>query len=101
MTKDDRSDRSALSGGLGAGAESCPTCGSDCNERDELIKAEREIERLRAERNAAVRDLQERCAKVCEEYATWGGSKFYEWFMKAAAEIRAIDAARQLQERKT
>ena len=29
-------------------AEACPTCGSDCNERDELIKAEREIERLRA-----------------------------------------------------
>lgn len=25
----------------------CPTCGSNCNERDELIKAEREIERLR------------------------------------------------------
>ena len=25
----------------------CPTCGSDCNERDELIKAEREIEKLR------------------------------------------------------
>jgi hypothetical protein len=24
----------------------CPACGSDCNERDELIKAEREIERL-------------------------------------------------------
>ncbi|MDH5640874.1 MAG: hypothetical protein OEY28_06235 [Nitrospira sp.] len=28
----------------------CPTCGSDCNERDELVKAEREIERLRAEK---------------------------------------------------
>lgn len=26
----------------------CPACGSDCNERDELEKAEREIERLRA-----------------------------------------------------
>ncbi|MBT9492862.1 MAG: hypothetical protein IV107_11065 [Paucibacter sp.] len=25
----------------------CPTCGSDCNERDELTKAEREIDRLR------------------------------------------------------
>ena len=24
----------------------CPECGSDCNERDELTKAEREIERL-------------------------------------------------------
>ena len=29
------------------GAEACPTCGSDCNERDEMTKAEREIERLR------------------------------------------------------
>jgi len=28
------------------GSTTCPTCGSDCNERDELIKAEREIERL-------------------------------------------------------
>ena len=27
----------------------CPTCGSDCNERDELIKAEREIERLKVQ----------------------------------------------------
>jgi hypothetical protein len=31
----------------------CPTCGSDCNERDELTKAEREIEKLRAEKEAA------------------------------------------------
>jgi len=29
-------------------ADICPACGSDCNERDELIKAEREIDRLRA-----------------------------------------------------
>ena len=29
-------------------AGTCPTCGSDYNELDELIKAEREIERLRA-----------------------------------------------------
>lgn len=28
--------------------DTCPTCGSECNERDELEKAEREIERLRA-----------------------------------------------------
>jgi DNA repair exonuclease SbcCD ATPase subunit len=27
-------------------AQVCPVCGSDCNERDELVKAEREIERL-------------------------------------------------------
>jgi hypothetical protein len=40
---------SELSERLGPGAEACPTCGSDCNERDELDKAEREIDRLRAE----------------------------------------------------
>ena len=32
--------------------DTCPTCGSECNERDELTKAEREIERLRAEVDA-------------------------------------------------
>jgi hypothetical protein len=37
-----------LERGVRPAAEACPTCGSDCNERDELIKAEREIERLRA-----------------------------------------------------
>ena len=31
---------------VGPVAEACPTCGSDCNERDEIFKAEREIERL-------------------------------------------------------
>lgn len=35
--------RNALEGSV------CPACGSDRNERDELDKAEREIERLRAE----------------------------------------------------
>ncbi len=40
--------------GVRPAAEACPTCGSDCNERDELIKAEREIERLRADAMAAL-----------------------------------------------
>lgn len=35
--------------------QACPECGSDCNERDELIKSEREIERLDAE-NKALRE---------------------------------------------
>jgi DNA repair exonuclease SbcCD ATPase subunit len=56
-------DGSALSEGLGAGAEACPTCGSDCNERDELIKAEREIERLREELRIEKADAQERTAR--------------------------------------
>ena len=32
---------------------------------------------------------REACAKLAEEYGTWGGSSFYEWFKKLAAEIRA------------
>lgn len=34
----------------------CPTCGSDRNEIDELIKAEREIERLNGLLNASSKD---------------------------------------------
>lgn len=56
--------------------QACQTCGSDCNERDELIKAEREIERL----NEELRFLRERpaqepqqlkspCARQCEAQA--------------------------------
>ncbi len=47
----------------------CQECGSDCNERDELTKAEREIERLGAENialkhdNARLRLLIQRVAK--------------------------------------
>ena len=32
---------------------------------------------------------RERCAKLAEEYATWGGSNFRDWFVKLAAAIRA------------
>ncbi len=38
--------------------DTCPTCGSECNERDELTKAEREIERLRAEVASLTAQLQ-------------------------------------------
>jgi hypothetical protein len=31
---------------------------------------------------------KEACAKLAEEYGTWGGSNFYEWFKKLATEIR-------------
>ena len=42
-------DEQAPAGGplLNGVVRPCPECGSDCNERDELTKAEREIERLR------------------------------------------------------
>ena len=32
---------------------------------------------------------REACAKVADEYATWGGSNFYFWFKALAKEIRA------------
>ena len=32
---------------------------------------------------------REACAQLAEEYGTWGGSGFYEWFKKLGAEIRA------------
>lgn len=55
------------------GLKPCPTCGSDCNERDELIKAEREIERLQLLlQQAALREL----TATSEEL---GGYEVYEW----------------------
>ena len=32
---------------------------------------------------------REACAKLAEEYGTWGGSNFSEWFNKLAKEIRS------------
>lgn len=37
---------------------------------------------------AAVAAERERCAKLADEYATWGGSNFAAWFNKLAAAIR-------------
>jgi hypothetical protein len=39
--------------------------------------------------DAAITKEREACAKLAEEYGTWGGSGFYEWFKKLGAEIRA------------
>jgi hypothetical protein len=39
--------------------------------------------------NLAIAKEREACAKLAEEYGTWGGSGFYEWFKKLGAEIRA------------
>jgi len=55
-------------------ADTCPTCGSECNERDELTKAEREIERLRAEvaalkaENARLHTANERMRAALERF---------------------------------
>jgi hypothetical protein len=47
------------------------------------------IARLEAERDAARREAMEKCARMADEYATWGGSNFAAWFEKLAAAIRA------------
>ena len=53
-------------------ANTCPTCGSDCNERDELTKAEREITRPSAEVDALKRthdEAMKRSHEVTQEMA--------------------------------
>ena len=62
----------------------CPTCGSDCNERDELVKAEREIERLRAEVEAS----KQAALKVMQDFHTIDA----DWRKKHAA-LRAENEA--------
>ena len=37
----------------------------------------------------AVAKEREVCAELADEYATWGGSNFYDWFKKLATAIRA------------
>jgi hypothetical protein len=51
-----------------------------------------EIEKCNAyikELEEAVLAEREACAKLAEEYGTWGGSNFNEWFDKLASEIRS------------
>ena len=62
-----------------AGPIPCPVC-------DEAADA---IASLEAERDAARREAMEECARMADEYATWGGSNFHAWFTKLAAAIRA------------
>ncbi len=61
--------------------DKCPTCGSDCNERDELHKAEREIERLSAllkqyeqnpPTNSYVQVVPDKCDRI-----VWRGHYFH------------------------
>jgi hypothetical protein len=65
----------------------CPTCGSDCNERDELIKAEREIERLQAVGKQAVPLTPEQIEAIRYGVGFGGGSYRFAEF------TRAIEAA--------
>lgn len=41
----------------------------------------------------AAAEEREACARMADEYATWGGSNFYDWFKKLSAAIRARGTA--------
>jgi len=56
----------------------------ECVAKINLLRAA--IEQHVAEEVARKR---EGCAKMADEYATWGGSNFYDWFKKLATAIRA------------
>ena len=53
---------------LGTISDDCKLCGSSCNERDELIKCEREINSLRLE-TSRLRAVIEREAEYCYGWA--------------------------------
>lgn len=82
-----------------------PNCGSDCNERDELIKAERELEKLRREVNRLNTDLLrakraafDECAKICEKVSEQlgDGTKFETAEERGAYEcVLALQAAKK------
>jgi hypothetical protein len=76
----------------------CPVCGSTCNERDELVKAEREIERLAAESGRAVEVERARCLRILTKYQvpvgnSSAGELAAEWTLDALREVRAAIAA--------
>jgi hypothetical protein len=66
----------------------CHTCGSDCNERDELIKAEREIEQLKAAqpKPAPVLLTDEECQQLQH-------GCFFNGWLSGPLYARAIEAA--------
>ena len=59
---------SHLTAELGTTSDDCKLCGSSCNERDELIKCEREINSLRLE-TSRLRAVIEREAEYCYGWA--------------------------------
>ena len=82
----------------------CPTCGSDCNERDELDKTEREIARLMgvvSTVNSRCDHLGIRLGEVIRERAAMRdalvellacNSDFAGWSMSMVADRAAFDA---------
>ena len=59
---------SDLNSELDMTSDDCKLCGSNCNERDELIKCEREINSLRLE-TSRLRAVIEREAEYCYGWA--------------------------------
>jgi len=68
--------------------------------QDEIIEMAREagfdmspissaVPKLKRFAKLAAAKEREACAKLADDYATWGGSNFYDWFKKLAAAIRA------------
>jgi len=55
--------------------------GRDLNMAPQVAKKRMIAQAVEAEREA--------CAKLADEYATWGGSNFHDWFKKLSADIRA------------
>ena len=55
---------------------------ADCGRLHKALRAA--IEQHVAEAVAKEREV---CAELADEYATWGGSNFYDWFKKLATAI--------------
>lgn len=96
---------SGLSEGLGPGSEACPACGSDCNERDELAKAEREIERLSLEVTflrsevAFLRATMEGATHLLSKARIWGGMGWHYNPLHPMHYKPALDRMRQVLDR--
>lgn len=69
----------------------CPICSEEVGDARQARRWGPEFAHARCVTafNVGKEDERERCAALADEYATWGGSNFYEWFKKLAAAIRA------------
>jgi hypothetical protein len=95
MTQDEIIDMARHAGVDATGNEYWPFFIEELEAFAKLVAAkEREALRERfqivtaAETHAAILNEREACAKLAEEYGTWGGSNFKKWFDKLATEIR-------------
>jgi hypothetical protein len=56
---------------------------------DTVKEAGDDIQTMTAFASLVAAAEREACAKLADEYATWGGSNFFIWFKKLSAAIRA------------